>query len=48
MPARELVEKFRANAALRLNREKIDAVVAAVEALPTAADLRSLTRALTP
>jgi hypothetical protein len=48
MPADELVDKFRANAALRLNREKIDAVVAAVDALATAPDLRSLARALVP
>jgi 2-methylcitrate dehydratase PrpD len=48
MPADELVDKFRANAALRLNREKIDAVVAAVDALATAPDLRFLARALVP
>jgi 2-methylcitrate dehydratase PrpD len=46
MRAEELVEKFRANAALRLNREKIAAVIAAVQALATAPDLRPMTRAL--
>jgi 2-methylcitrate dehydratase PrpD len=48
MSAAELVEKFRGNAALRLKREKIDDVVAAVAALVTAADLRGLMRALAP
>jgi 2-methylcitrate dehydratase PrpD len=46
MSAAELVEKFRGNAALRLKREKIDDVAAAVPALATAADLRGLMRAL--
>ena len=46
MSADELVEKFRANAGLRLKREKIDAVVAAVDALATAPGLAPLGRAL--
>ena len=46
MSADELVQKFRANAGLRLKREKIDAVVAAVDALATAPGLAPLGRAL--
>jgi 2-methylcitrate dehydratase PrpD len=46
MSATDLVEKFRANAALRLKHETIDAVVAAVDGLATAVDLRPLARAL--
>jgi len=48
MSTTELIEKFRANAALRLDRETIEAVVAAVDGLATAADLRPLGRALAP
>jgi len=48
MSAAELIEKFRGNAALHLKREKIDEVIAAVSALLTAPDLRTLTRALAP
>jgi len=48
MSAAELIEKFRGNAALHLKREKIDEVIAAVSALVTAPDLRTLTRALAP
>jgi 2-methylcitrate dehydratase PrpD len=46
MSAAELAEKFRGNAALRLNREKIGEIVAAVRTLATAADVRGLMRAL--
>jgi 2-methylcitrate dehydratase PrpD len=47
MTPEELIDKFRGNAALRMKREKIDDVIAAVHALAAAPDLRDLTRALT-
>jgi hypothetical protein len=46
MSAGELTEKFRGNAALRLKREKIGEIAAAVRTLATAADVRALMRAL--
>ncbi len=46
MSSADIIEKFRANAGLRLDRARIDAVVAAVDGLATAADVRTLGRAL--
>jgi 2-methylcitrate dehydratase PrpD len=46
MSGEELAQKFRGNAALRLNREKIDEIAAAVPALATVTDPRELMRAL--